>query len=81
MGTCCPDGYSPPDLLEVGLAMVFKPLADWKVQLLSIGTVEGIYEQLKDCLVVGWKNDWMTRPTQRHVLYQDWTSSTMTNYS
>src|SRR6202000_1744371 len=25
--TCCPDGKSPPDLLGVGLVMVFNPLA------------------------------------------------------
>ena len=35
--TCCPDGQSPPDLLGVGLVIVFKPLEDWKVRLLVIG--------------------------------------------
>ena len=46
MGTCCPDEYSPPNLLGVGLVMVFRPLADWKVWLLSIGMVGKGYEQL-----------------------------------
>ena len=62
--------------------MVFKPLADWKVWLLSTGMIEEKYEQLLGgCLVVGRKSDWTTRPTWCHVLYQDWTSSIMTNWS
>ena len=62
--------------------MVFKPLADWKVWLLSIGMFEERYEQLLEgCLVVGWRSDWTTRPTWCHVLYQDWTSSIVTNWS
>ena len=62
--------------------MVFKPLADWKVRLLSIGMIEERYEQLLGgCLVVGWKSDWTTRPTWHCVLYWDWTRSIMTNWS
>ena len=40
------------------------------------------YEQLlSGCLVVGWKSDWMTRPTRHHILYQDKTCSIVTNWS
>ena len=64
MGTCSPDRYSPPDLLRVSLVMVFKPLADWKVWLLSMGMFEERSGQLLyGCLVVERRSDWMTRPT------------------
>ena len=40
MGTSCPEGYpSSLDLLEASLVMVFNPLLDWYLQLLSIGIV------------------------------------------
>ena len=62
--------------------MVFSLLADWKVQALIIGIVE---ERSKWLLcgwwVVGWKSDWMTRPTQHRVLYQVKSSSIVTNWS
>ena len=62
--------------------MVFKPLADSKVWLLSMGMIEERYEQLLDrCLVVGRRSDWTTRPTQHCILYQDKTSSIVTNWS
>ena len=62
--------------------MVFRLLAVWKVQLLIIGILKKAYEQrLVGCLVVGWKHDGMTGLTQLRVLYQDKSSSIMTNWS
>ena len=57
MGTCCPDRYSPPDLLGVGLVMVLRLLADWKVWLFNIGMVERISEQV----VVGMFSCWVEK--------------------
>ena len=61
---------------------MFKPLADWKVWLLSIGIVEERSKQLLcGWWVVGRKNDWTTRPTQCRVLYQKKSGSIVTNWS
>ena len=49
--TCCPDGYLPPDLLGVGLVMVLRPLAVWKVRELIISIVE---KDMSSCLLVDW---------------------------
>ena len=38
-------------------------------------------KEVGNCWVVEWRSDWMTRPTRRRVLYQDKTSSIMTNRS
>ena len=62
--------------------MVFTPLADWKVQLLSIGMFEEKSRWLlSSCWVVVRRSDWMTRPTWRCVLYQSKTSSIVTSWS
>ena len=54
MDTSCPDGYSPPDLLGVGLVMVLSPLEDWKVGLLIIGIVgRGRRQLLYGCMCQG----------------------------
>ena len=62
--------------------MVFIPLADWKVRLLSMGMFEERSRQLLgSCWVVGGRSDWMTRLTRHRVLYQSKTSSIMTSWS
>ena len=62
--------------------MVFTPLADWKVQLFNMGiVVEGSRWLLGSCWVVVRRSDWMTRPTQHHILYQSKTSSIVTRWS
>ena len=62
--------------------MVFNPFMDWKVRALFIGIVQ---ERCKQLLcgwwVVGWKSDWMKRPTRHSILYQDKSSSIVTNWS
>ena len=61
--------------------MVFTPLTDWKVWLLSMGMFEERRRQLLCCWVVVRRSDWMTRPTRCHILYQSKTSSIMTSWS
>ena len=62
--------------------MVFTPLADWKVRLLSIGMLSReVSGLLGGCWVVERRSDWMTRPTWRCVLYQSKTSSIVTGWS
>ena len=62
--------------------MVFTPLADWKVQLLSMGMLdEEVNGLLGGCWVAERRSDWMTGPTQRHVLYQRKTNSIVTSLS
>ena len=62
--------------------MVFTPLVDWKVRLLSIGMlVERSRWLLGGCWDVVRRSDWMTRPTWHRVLYQSKTSSIMTGWS
>ena len=52
--------------------MVFSPLEDWKVRLLIIGMLRREADGLLgSCRVVERRSDWMTRPTQRRILYQD----------
>ena len=61
---------------------MFTPLADWKVQLLSIGMLDReVNSLLGGCWVVERRSDWTTRPTRRHVLYQSKTSSIVTGWS
>ena len=61
---------------------MFTPLADWKVQLLSMGIFEERSRRLLCCCwVVVRRSDWMTRPTQYRVLYQSKTSSIVTSWS
>ena len=62
--------------------MVFSPLEDWKVRLLSIGMLgEEVNSLLGSWWVVERRSDWMTRPTRHRVLYQSKTSSIMTSWS
>ena len=62
--------------------MVFTPLADWKVRLLSMGMFEERSRWLLgSCWVVVRRSDWMTRPTRCCVLYQSKTSSIVTSWS
>ena len=62
--------------------MVFSPLEDWKVRLLSIGMLDRkIGSLLGDSWVVERRSDWMTRPTRCRVLYQSKTSSIVTSWS
>ena len=62
--------------------MVFSPLEDWKVRLLSIGMLdEEANGLLGGCWVVERRSDWMTRPTRCCILYQSKTSSIVTSWS
>ena len=62
--------------------MVFTPLADWKVRLLSMGMLdEEVNGWLGGYRVVERRSDWMTRLTQCRVLYQSKTSSIVTSWS
>ena len=62
--------------------MVFSPLEDWKVRLLSIGMLDRkVGSLLGGCWVVERKSDWMTRPTRCCILYQSKTSSIVTSWS
>ena len=62
--------------------MVFVPLEDWKVRLLIIGMLKReVNGLLGSCRVVVRRSDWMTEPTRCHILYQDKTSSIVTNRS
>ena len=61
---------------------MFTPLADWKVQLLSMGMFEKRSRWLLGgCRDVVRKSDWMKRLTRRHILYQGKTSSIVTGWS